>query len=54
KATSFLFGPIYFTNYNYKANTRLITTRLTRIKIVAIKDIRISEEIIVTYNDDYF
>ena len=29
-------------------------TRLTGIKIVTIKDIRISEEIIVTYDNDYF
>jgi histone-lysine N-methyltransferase SUV420H len=54
KATSFLFRPMRFTNYDYKANARLVTTRLTGMKIVTIKDIRIGEEIIVTYNDDYF
>jgi len=31
---------VRFANYNYKANTRLVITKLTRIKIVATRDIR--------------
>ncbi|KAH8772291.1 hypothetical protein BGZ57DRAFT_711419, partial [Hyaloscypha finlandica] len=54
KATSFLFGPVRFANHDCKANARLVTTGSTGMKIVATKDIGIGEEIMVTYDDDYF
>jgi histone-lysine N-methyltransferase SUV420H len=54
KATSFLFRPVRFANYDRKANARLVTTGSTRIKIVATRDIEIGKEITVTYDDDYF
>ncbi|PMD61949.1 SET domain-containing protein, partial [Hyaloscypha bicolor E] len=53
-ATSLLSGPVRFSNHNCEADARLVTTGSTGMKVVATRDIRIGEEITVTYSGDYF
>ncbi|KAG9229504.1 hypothetical protein BJ875DRAFT_387224, partial [Amylocarpus encephaloides] len=54
QATSFLGGPVRFTNHDCKPNARLTSFGISGIKIVAIRDIEIGEEITVSYAKDYF
>jgi SET domain-containing protein len=54
RATSYLAGPVGFVNHDCKANARFTLIRSTRIKATAVRDIKVGEEITVSYNGSYF
>jgi histone-lysine N-methyltransferase SUV420H len=54
KATSYLFRLASLLNHDCKANSKLTSTRRIRMKVIAIRDIRVSDEITVFYSEDYF
>jgi hypothetical protein len=54
QTTSYLFGPAGLPNHDCKPNARLTSTGTTGMKIIAIRDIEIGEEITVDYSVDYF
>ena len=54
KATSLLSGPARLVNHDCGANSRLTTTGTSGVKIIAIRDIRIGEEITVQYATGFF
>ncbi|PVH68208.1 hypothetical protein DL98DRAFT_355399, partial [Cadophora sp. DSE1049] len=54
QTTSYLFGPAGLPNHDCKPNARLTSTGTTGMKIIAITDIGIGEEITVGYSVGYF
>ncbi|KAF8862715.1 SET domain-containing protein, partial [Acephala macrosclerotiorum] len=54
QTTSYLFGPAGLPNHDCKPNAQLTSTGTTGMKIIAIRDIDIGEEITVDYSVDYF
>lgn len=51
---SLFLGPARFANHDCKANARLTTKGPNGMAVVAVKDIKQNEEIVVSYGDDYF
>lgn len=54
KATSYLFGPASLSNHDCEANSKLTSTGRIGMKVIAIRDIGVGEEITVFYGEDYF
>jgi hypothetical protein len=54
KATSYLFGPASLANHDCEANAKLTSTGRIGMKVIAIRDIGVGEEITVFYGEDYF
>jgi histone-lysine N-methyltransferase SUV420H len=49
-----LLGPARFINHDCDANAELCPAGKNLVKVVAVRDIKIGEEITVTYSDHYF
>jgi [histone H4]-N-methyl-L-lysine20 N-methyltransferase len=54
KTASLFMGPARFANHDCNANARLVTKGFDGMQVVAVRDIRLGEEITVTYGDNYF
>ncbi|KAI1003933.1 Histone-lysine N-methyltransferase [Podosphaera aphanis] len=54
KASSLFLGPARFANHDCQANARLSTCDNAGMKIIAVRDIEIGDEITVKYGEDYF
>lgn len=54
KAASLFLGPARFANHDCGANARLMTNGLIGMEIIAARNIRVGEEITVTYGENYF
>lgn len=54
KTASLFMGPARFANHDCNANARLVTMGYDGMQIVAVRDIKLGEEITVTYGDSYF
>ena len=53
--SSYLFGPVGWANHDCEeANTRFTSIRRTGMKVIAVRDIKVGEEIIVFYAGGYF
>lgn len=52
--TGVLFGPARFVNHDCKPNCRLITQSKENVSFVAIRDIKVGDEITICYADSYF
>jgi histone-lysine N-methyltransferase SUV420H len=49
-----LLGPARFVNHDCKANAEICSAGKKLVKVVAVRDIEMDEEITVTYSDHYF
>lgn len=54
KTASLFMGPARFANHDCNANARLVTKGFGGMQVVAVRDIRLGEEITVTYGNSYF
>ena len=54
KTPSLFLGPARFANHDCNANARLVTRGSEGMQVVAVRDIKVGEEITVTYGDNYF
>lgn len=54
KTPSLFLGPARFSNHDCNANARLVTRGSEGMQVVAVRDIRIGEEITVNYGENYF
>lgn len=54
KATSYLFGPASLSNHDCEANSKLTSTGRIGMKVIAIRDIGVGDEITVFYGEGYF
>ncbi|KAF2100447.1 hypothetical protein NA57DRAFT_27515, partial [Rhizodiscina lignyota] len=54
KTPSLFLGPARFANHDCNANAKLTTTGANGMKVIAVRDIAVGEEITVTYGEDYF
>ena len=54
KTPSLFLGPARFANHDCNANARLVTQGSEGMQVVAVRDIKLGEEITVTYGDNYF
>ena len=54
RTVSLFLGPARFANHDCDANARLRTCGNRGMEVIAVKDIKVGEEITVTYSEDYF
>ncbi|KAK3902912.1 hypothetical protein C8A05DRAFT_15102 [Staphylotrichum tortipilum] len=54
KLTSLFMGPARFANHDCEANARLVTRGQAGIEIIACRDIKLGEEVTVSYSESYF
>ena len=54
KTPSLFLGPARFANHDCNANARLVTRGSDGMQVVAVKDIKVDQEITVSYGDNYF
>lgn len=54
RTVSLFLGPARFANHDCDANARLRTCGNRGMEVIAVKDIKLGEEITVTYSEDYF
>ena len=54
KAILFLLGPVCFLNHDCKSNSRFVATRRPGMRVIAIRNIAIGEEITINYFPEYF
>lgn len=54
KTPSLFLGPARFSNHDCSANAKLVMRGCEGMEVVATRDIKIGEEITVTYGDNYF
>ena len=54
KTPSLFLGPARFSNHDCKANARLATRGPDSMQVIAVRNIRVGEEITVNYGENYF